>query len=1115
MAYQSLVTYTRSSHSDSSGSRGSTSPPPPHPPLALQPVSSGNGFPDRGSSQERASNNSSPGDQLDSMINTLISSVRTYHMVGNDDSEAFGDLDGQSPHAATHSIEQTDLQPRPSDEQLNSVRMPQPSYQNTMVRTVSREGSMRHPTPDLQSLQGAYIGNIERLERSAERLSMSSDIGEGLRKIRDEQKRSESRKSSIAARTESSVHRSAVSRQFSSSSSASNSIMGVNSIARSGGFSPIAYMTSPIGSLRSPSRSHNSTRERSTSRGDRLMTQVSEPEKEGRPLDSPILVRSVPVVQPPKPPTHTLRIMNEDQGVSSPLNTLELHSESAVPPHTQFGQTPDLEDMPERTATSASTDTYRQVTDLFADFDGVHITTHRQPSSTVPTAHSRQVSLTLPPSADRPQSYANASEDNVVYYPAPVPMMLNLPKRLSKLPAIQRDKRRSEMLEALSYDASNSAAWLPDAVDQPNADVDACLASKPSGRIDHRQSMANVPPQLRASMFFEHPSIPYDIEVKGQSAVATLDSILDASAFAPVSAFTDHPIAGHLGANVYSRPSPWKNMVGPSHEQAVHRQSRSSLHLLKKRYSSNALLQTAKLRDTSFQSADEVIGTRQSSAPHFESGVQLDDIETAQTKGERVSFAEREIERGHDGSERDSGNEEDFLDPREELIAGDNLGEDEQFGDEDLYSGPPTTLLAELQLRKQQQKQRNRTAATAFPQGMHSTLLQLDAVAQIEKQTRKQRHIKLAWEDPDVIHPGVENQDDEDVPLGMLFPGRKVQAKNPAEPYDDDRPLGLIAKRAMEDNEPLSQRRARLKGEPLVRVPIAGRRVATNALEIPGLTTTTVDADASREGETLGQRLRRLKGTGITSKAQSTIDDLASGMMSQFGGPAKADDATESMTQVLEAEEETLGQRRKRLQAERQGKSRDVSGESIAAGRPPVKKRHSMADILQAHPVSEKRVTSQDNLAFISGGQAGSGAVGGLLQQNQELQAQSRQQLGGRHGVLKSPQSTLAAQRPSHMDHRASTGNVPMASGLGMPGSSTYQPGFNAVFSSTGGIPHPYNRALPYASPMASHNRSLGLNGYAAMVPNGSTMVQPLGQDVPVDTRHRDMVDRWRQSIRY
>lgn len=846
------------------------------------------------------------------------------------------------------------------------------------------------------------------------------------------------------------------------------------------------------------------------------MTQVSEPEKEGRPLDSPILVRSVPVVQPPMPPTHALRVMNEDQEVSSPLNTLELHSDSAVPLHTLLSQTADVEDMPERSATSASTDTYRQVTDLFADFDGVHITPHRQSSSTVPTTHSRQVSLTLLPSADRPQSYANASEENVVYYPAPVPMMLNLPKRLSKLPAaIQRDKRRSEMLGALPYDASNSAAWLPDVVDQPNADVDVCLASKPSGRIDHRQSMANLPPQLRASMFFEHPSIPYDIEVKGQSAVATLDSILDASAFAPVSAFTDHPIAGHLGANVYSRPTPWKNVVGPSHEQAVHRQSRNSLQLLKKRHSSNTLLQNAKPHDTSFQSPDEVISTRQSSAPKYENGLQLDEIEAAQTKGERVSFVERQTERGHDGSERDSGNEEDVLDPREELIAGDNLGEDEPLGDEDLYSGPPTTLLAELQLRKQQQKQRNRTAATAFPQGMHSTLLQLDAVAQIEKQTRKQRHIKLAWEDPDVIHPGAENQDDEDVPLGMLFPGRKAQAKNPAEPYDYDRPLGLIAKRAMEDNEPLSQRRARLKGEPLGRVPIADRRVPTNAPELPGLASTTVDADANHEGETLGQRLRRLKGTDITSKGQSTIDDFAGDVMSQFGGPAKADDATGSKTPILEAEEETLGQRRKRLQAGRQGQSRDVSGETTAAARPPIKKRHSMADILQAHPVSEKQVTSQDNSAFINGGLAGSGAVDGLLQQNQELQAQSRQQLGGRHGVLKSPQLTLTAQRPSYMDHRASSGNIPMASGLGMPGSSTYQPGFNGVFSSTAGITQPYDRALAYASPMASHNRSLGLTGYAGMVPNGSTMVQPLGQDVPVDTRHRDMVDRWRQSIRY
>lgn len=1116
MAYQSLATHTGSNHSGSFGSLMSTSPPPPHPPFALQPVSSGNGSQNRDSNRDRDLNDNSPSDHLSSMIDTMMSSARSYQIAVDKDNEESEDLKGQVPQAGTYSIEQTNPQPRTSGDLYDSVKMPQPLYQNTMVRTVSREGSMRHPTPDLQSLQGAYIGNIERLERSAERLSMSSDIGEELRKIRMEQKRSESRKSSIAARTESSVHRSAASRQFSSSSSASNSIMGVNSIARSGGFSPFAYVTSPIGSLRSPSWSHNSVRERSTSQGDRLMTQASEPEKEGRPLDSPISVRSVPRVNPPRPPTHTLRVMNADQlGISPPLDTWDRYSNSESLPETQLGQTPNVENLPEQPASTLPTDTDRQTTDLFADFDGVHITPPRQPSSTVPTTHSRQVSLTQPLLADRPQSHIESPGESMVYYPAPVPMMLNLPQRLSKIPATQRDKRRSEMLVSLPNDVRKSAAWLPDVLDDPIADVDAHLTTKPSKKIDQRQSMADLPPQLRASMFFDHPSIPQDVEVKGQSAVATLDSILDASAFAPVSAFTDHPIAGHFGADVYSRSSPRQNAVDSSHEQVLHRQSRSSLYPLKKRYSNSTLLQNARLRRTSFLSPEKEIGQRESVASQLEYDVLFDDIEATNTKGERASFLHSRKDKAYDGSEHNSGDEQEDLDPHEEPLAEGRFNEDEGFRDENPYNGPPTTLLAELQLRKQQQKQRNRTAATAYPQGMHSTLLQLDAVAQVEKQTRKQKHIKLAWEDPDARHPGVENEDDEDVPLGMLFSGRKIQTQNAAKSYDDDRPLGLIARRAMEDNEPLSQRRARLRGEPLVREPSADKRLNANALEAPGLTTTTIEADASREWETLGQRLRRLQATNITSKAQSIIGDFASEVMSQFGGPAKAAEATGLKIQDFDAEDETLGQRRKRLQAEKHGKSRDVSGESIDAAHPLIKKRHSMADILQAHPVSEKRVISQESFSPVNGGLAGPGSVGGLLQQNQQLQAQSRQQLGKRPELLRNPRSTLTAQRPSYMDHRASSGSVLMASGLGMPGLSVDQPGYTGIYALNSGFSSPYGSAMPYANPMAIHNSSSGLNGYVNMVPNGPTMVLPVGPDMPVDTKHRDMVDRWRQSVRY
>ena len=60
-----------------------------------------------------------------------------------------------------------------------------------------------------------------------------------------------------------------------------------------------------------------------------------------------------------------------------------------------------------------------------------------------------------------------------------------------------------------------------------------------------------LPEHLRANEFFEQMAPPQVVEIKEQSAVKTLDDILDASAHAPVSAFTDHAFAGHLGNEIY------------------------------------------------------------------------------------------------------------------------------------------------------------------------------------------------------------------------------------------------------------------------------------------------------------------------------------------------------------------------------------------------------------------------------------------------------------------------------------------------------------------------------------------------------------------------------------
>ncbi|KAL9037059.1 MAG: hypothetical protein Q9180_003941 [Flavoplaca navasiana] len=819
----------------------------------------------------------------------------------------------------------------------------------SMTRVSSSASTpLRHPTPDLQSLQGAYLSNIERLEQSAERLSMGgSDIGEELRKIRSEQKRSESRRSSLINARSVEEASPAASRQFSYThgSHASNSIAGINSVARSGGFSPEGYFPSPRGSIRSRSWSRrNSTKARSTSNGSRFAQMLDSPDVMTSPTN--IVHDSIPSLPPPEPSAKVLRITNSDElpaiDTGDPLVTQDFLCVSPGP-------------VPEDPPRASSADTYQQAqaAGLFSDFDGVHTTSQERPAVTpspLDEVKPRQRESRLPSTA-RPQSYLEPLPgENMVYYPAPVPMMLNLPQKLSKNPtAPQRDKRRSQMLSGLDPDVRKSGAWLPNVVegqdDGPMGDTG------PIERIkDRRKTVGDLPPQLRASLFFDYPSAQQDVEMKGGSAVDTLDSILDASAFAPVSAFTDHPIVGRVGKEVYGRaPNDRRSSYMPTVEPESQKR-RSSINLLKKRNSSSNLLDSVQKRNSSLLSLG--FGKRKSSAPQVE--------EELGSPGPLAGPMPSEVTPLHDGNEVPESPGDvhvEFFDARSE-IDGERV--DEEFELTDSYSGAPTTLLAELQLRKAQQKQRNRTAATAFPDGMHSTLLELDAVAQIQKQSRTKKHTQLAWEDPNNQQPGT-NDDDEDVPLGILYPSRKLNSDGRRGGHDDNRPLGLIARRDMEDNEPLSHRRARLRGEPPIhRTPSPYRNNAMNTFD-SHQQAAPVDDDED-EGETLAQRLKRLKATKIPNNQKRDVsDDFASEIMSQFGG-LDTQEKSALMDPKDEPQEETLAQRRARLQAE---KSRNVSGESNGMTRPNVNKRRSMADLLQAHPAAgaSSRVSSQNEKA--------------------------------------------------------------------------------------------------------------------------------------------------------
>ncbi|KAL8710690.1 MAG: hypothetical protein Q9220_004708 [cf. Caloplaca sp. 1 TL-2023] len=817
---------------------------------------------------------------------------------------------------------------------------------------------LRHPTPDLQSLQGAYLSNVERLEQSAERLSMGgSDIGEELRKIREEQRRSESRKSSLNNVRNGGEASPLVTRQFSYSQT-SNSIAGMNSIARSGGFSPEGYFASPRSSIRSGNWSRrNSTKARSASNGSRF-AQMLESKIEAEPLPSENS-DFPPIIPPPQSTDKILRVTNVDY----PL----MDSTEAPVADTTASMQPTPESIIDHPPRPSSADTYQQAqaAGLFSDFDGVHATDRQHATDPLdpqndPNEYRPRQSSNRISSAGRPQSYLEPLPgENMIYYPAPVPMMLNLPQKLSKNPtAPKRNKRRSELLNGLAPDSRKSAAWLPEFLEgehNMSMEEDQPLHLPK----DRRKTVGDLPPQLRASLFFDYPALQQDVELKGGSAVETLDSILDASAFAPVSAFTDHPIAGRVGKEVYGRALNDRRASYMPQAEPEPQKRRSSINVLKKRTStSNLLDDSQKQRQSSFLSL--AFGKRKSSAQQLEQDTG-DVDQQAETLPNEVIHARDDNDMSPEADDEDA----EFFDAQSDLDGDRADEESELIGD---YNAAPTTLLAELQLRKEQQKQRNRTAATAYPNGMHSTLLELDAVAQIQKQARTKKHTQLAWEDPNTPAPGAADEDDEDVPLGVLFPGRKPAANGRrGGGFDDDIPLGLIARRDMEDNEPLSHRRARLRGEPSIRrTPSPDRNNNIYTLDLPSLQNNSRIAAPDEddvEGETLAQRLKRLRAKKDAANLNTTTTvsgDFASEIMSQFGGPLAEQEKRPPppiSNNDADPEEETLAQRRARLQAE---KSRNVSGESnpVVVNK---QRRRSMADLLQAHPAPTSRIPSNNS----------------------------------------------------------------------------------------------------------------------------------------------------------
>jgi hypothetical protein len=943
---------------------------------------------------------------------------------------------------------------------------------------------LRHPTPDLQSLQGAYVGNIERLEEHAERMSEAgSDLGEEIRKLHSELKRSDSRRQSFDEATRQASNRS---RNVSVSSHA-NSIVDVNGAARWGGYSPAGYVTSPVGSLRSGSASAPAVsvqRQRSESKASRL-GQVMHPDEidddRGNIMfhsGSPQSPRSAPLAihssDSPPPTRKVSSFTRKYDDIANELrdelrNSVNLTQPIQQEQHSEeYRRYATRDDYPDRPPTAASTDTSRQARNLWQDFDGVHC------PDTVPEeepaqshGHSRGSSYgssILKSTYDPSLRGAPPPDDSMVFYPAPVPRMLNLPKRLSQLPPTDvQARRRTQILDSMQVDNRKSAPLLGEMLGEiPNA-----------GK--KRQSMLNLPPQLRASAYFDQPAPMQEYAVQGESAQDTLDSILNASARAPVSAFTDHPFSGHVGNEVYGSEHKRKSTKLPDIPPPLAETKRRSSFMMldTKRNSSGDMLNKLKKRNSSADMNLLVVRAGES----------------------RMSLAGELDEREEDV--RGSGTHDDTLrtlDPVEGRNPDDVYDDEHPEGEEEPEEeeeepqlfGAPTTLLAELQLRKAKQKTRNMNYATLVEQGnmpTHRTLLELDDIAEREKQKRLKKKVNLAWEAQD------DDDSDDEVPLGVLMQQKQQSS------HEWDRPVvGLIARRELEDREPLSRRRARLTG---VSPNQRGLQSASQLyLNVPTTTTPGPDTD-EEEGETLGDRMRRLKEKKEIDAAlgddirKSTISvDFASEMMSKFGvteEPDKAKDAPQPIPSP-DPGEETLGQRRARLQAEAA-----VNGNVAEFTRPGLPSSLSMADVLSTNPISvHNQAPKISDKQFISHLPQGS-----LLQKNvvaeerkkaERLQHTMRASSYGSYDpLIRAAPDKTDDDQPLALKIQAYKNKM-----AGLPDQQQRAP--SMMF---GGMPGP-NMSLPvgHESMMPQPNMMMGINNMGMMSTPNLAMMPPQQQQM-------------------
>ncbi|EAQ84200.1 hypothetical protein CHGG_10604 [Chaetomium globosum CBS 148.51] len=1161
-----------------------------------------------------------------------------------------------------------------------------------IVRTSSNASlSLSHPAPDPNKLSqaGNFLGNIAALEATAERLSMTSSIEDAIREEHNELKRSESRRSSILrARAASTSDSGSVHGQSQLSvASRQNSILGINNAARSGGYSPGGFVMSPHHSMSAASgRLRSGSKASSIGMPSHILENVDmtgaladlEHAQEFRflPRHGPgkASTRSVAsrlslaqIAELEHPTTLTREALDEADRAAAAGETLDVEdtirnsahqfieaefAQEANGPATTYDppsdpnprlqlhqpdeyqayqpyRPPHAED--DRPTTSGSGGTYEQAQAAFGDFDGVHCDPDTGDLAT-DLEHGRYDAPSRPRAAlpARPTTYFDpGTGQQMMFYPAPVPAMLNLPPKLSKKPkAPARVAHRSQVVSSVPKTTRESQVWLPDPTEglhRSNDDApfmgellgerstDADLTPQPSGmeperpdylaharhpseastihpppeqrelRRPQRMADANnrksqpiarvdgMPPQLRASAFFDLPSEPQKIDIKDGSAMNTLDSLLDASAAAPVSAFTDHVFAGKLGAEVYGPEKKRKvKKTNPPPTPTPGPEEKAKRKTLVKRNSASNMLDGVEDKP------------KRKTLVKKNSNSNLLDVNPEKKRASRFSlFGPKPVDDESDDDARpksarrsvddDDARSHRSASPDQRASNDDEETETESEDEEPVYQGPPTTLLAELQLRKQQDKLRTRPLH--HTDGMRSTLLELDAVAQVERKARHGKRVMLAWEDPTAT-PQQEEEDDEEVPLGMLFaaktaaPGGSTRLTMDISTLMSEmhRPLGLMERREIEENEPLSRRRDRLQGkvddqastslavlqkrmshmpgmgmrsQSRLTLPLpqpGGSRAGSMLGSRPG--SAAEGSEPEIEGETLAARRARLAAENPLPRTRPVSSSFSAELLREFGPDEQGDaqklganlthsrgasrdtndgGAMENGGSVPE-EEETLGQRRRRLQREREAREREMAFSTLNRA---------------ATPVGTRADTARPAATVGMAGVLGAVGHGGVMMMDPREQERLRREAeGARHRQdMEIKMAAMRAQMPTSLTAPSVGGHT----GGYMGGRFNDGGGGTGVQSGLGyggggllGM-HQQQRSNAF---LGAQGMGMGQGAYGGSTPNlgmyqnaaaanmsVNTLPLPLqgaGYPMPIGAGgqgHMDMVERWRQGV--